>query len=371
MHNDFLPHNKLQNLLDVLHNQGYSCLGPQVQSHSISYQPLTQVNDLAIGIEIEQSPGLYRIHQKQHSRYFSWSNGPQALKPLTFSAHEKLWSSHKDSQGSPEFKLTEIDVKPLAIIGIRPCDLAALSLQDQHFMQTSVVDSKYQQRRDSLFLIAVNCSHPSSTCFCHSTGDGPAINNTQNIQYDIVLDELDDGFVIKAGSEKAKQILTLLPLQTATSEHMQQAKEQTHKAQTSQIRELPGKNLQQQLFDRLDHDQWKKIADRCLSCGNCTMVCPSCFCYRETELAELNGESSQHSREWDSCFSEGHSYIHGFTVRSETQLRYRQWLTHKLGGWHQQFGRSGCVGCGRCISWCPVGIDLTEEVKTLLETNHV
>jgi len=117
----------------------------------------------------------------------------------------------------------------------------------------------------------------------------------------------------------------------------------------------------------LDNDAWHDIAARCLSCGNCTLVCPTCFCHSENDVAELDGKTSSHYRDWDSCFSQGHSYIHGITIRSETSQRYRQWLTHKFASWHDQYGRSGCVGCGRCITWCPVGIDVTESITQLVE----
>jgi ferredoxin len=141
--------------------------------------------------------------------------------------------------------------------------------------------------------------------------------------------------------------------------------QQQRYAAEAQQRTLPGRDLQAPLFARLSHPQWQAIGERCLACGNCTAVCPTCFCHSEQEHPALDGGGSEHVREWDSCFTPGHSYIHGVVIRAETSQRYRQWLTHKLGSWHEQYGRSGCVGCGRCITWCPVGIDITEEVTTI------
>ncbi|MEN8176169.1 MAG: 4Fe-4S dicluster domain-containing protein, partial [Pseudomonadota bacterium] len=98
-----------------------------------------------------------------------------------------------------------------------------------------------------------------------------------------------------------------------------------------------------------------------------TSVCPSCFCHSHEEETELGGRRSTHVRRWDSCFNEGHSLMHGHPLRRDIVHRYRQWLSHKLGDWHDQYGRSGCTGCGRCITWCPVGIDITASVTRLLE----
>ena len=119
------------------------------------------------------------------------------------------------------------------------------------------------------------------------------------------------------------------------------------------------------LYDNLEHPRWSDTAGRCLSCGNCTMVCPTCFCSTVEDVTDVSGTQAERVRHWDSCFTSEHSYIHGGATRVTTKARYRQWLTHKLASWIDQFGTSGCVGCGRCITWCPVGIDITEEVRVI------
>jgi len=361
----FLPRESLAELVEALQIKGYRCLGPQVRDGAIVYDTIDSVDDLPTGVRLTQAPGAYRVERKDSPRTFAWANGPQALKPLTFAPVETLWNAARNDSGALEFKQVPANAAPVAVIGVRACDLAALSLQEQHFLQTGNTDAWYRARRDTLLLVAVNCTHPSDTCFCASTGDGPAATGG----FDLVLDELEDGFVIHAGSLAGQDILTALELEEITDEQTDAAIEATRAAIQAQTRTLPAGNLYAQLFDNLEHPQWEDIAARCLSCGNCTSVCPTCFCYRETETAQLDGRLSVHAREWDSCFAQGHSYIHGLTIRHDTRLRYRQWLTHKLGGWHEQFGRSGCVGCGRCISWCPVGIDITAEVAVILGTS--
>ncbi|MGA9163211.1 MAG: 4Fe-4S dicluster domain-containing protein, partial [Thiobacillus sp.] len=235
------------------------------------------------------------------------------------------------------------------------------ALQDAHFLREGRRDPHYAQRRERLFLVAVQCAEPAATCFCASTGDGP----TPTAGYDISLAELADGFVTVAGSAKGEAVLNALNLPAATPQQIEAARQQGQAAAAAQTRGLPGRNLREALMSRLEHPRWDEAAARCLACGNCTAVCPTCFCHAERDEPSLDGYASEHGRIWDSCFGEAHGHLHGFNVRPDIRSRYRQWLTHKLATWHDQFGRSGCVGCGRCIAWCPAGIDLTEEVAAL------
>ena len=357
----FIPRSGLQDLLDTLQGEGYRCIGPTVHEGAIVFEEINSVTSLPQGVSEAQAPGSYRLIQSDSPRYFAWANGPQALKPLVFAPREVLWTCRQDKEGGMDFQVEEPASQPIAVLGARPCDLAALYLNDQHFLQQQYPDPHYLAQRQQLLLIAVNCTHPADTCFCASTGDGPRAH----FGYDLALTELEEGFVVEIHSDVGKQLAQKLALQEVTTHQLQQVDVAMKQATEKQQRQLPSRDLNKTLFDNLDHSQWADVGERCLSCGNCTAVCPTCFCHQEDEVSDIQGKVSNHYREWDSCFTQGHSYIHGITIRPDTPKRYRQWLTHKLGSWHDQYGRSGCVGCGRCITWCPVGIDITQEVAAI------
>jgi ferredoxin len=333
-----------------------------VRDGTIVFDQIERAAQLPWGVLDEQAPGQYRL-KAGGERCFAWANGPQALKPLTFAPRETLWRAESGERGEVRFTETLPAVTPTAVIGVRSCDLAALQLQDQHFCYGNYADSYYNRRRRSLFLVAVDCAHPAATCFCASTGDGPAASSG----FDVALSELDDGFLLRAKSDRGLALLDALPVVPGSEAQLAEAARERDAAATKQSRALPGRNLKDGLMSRLQSPRWDGVAARCLSCGNCTSVCPTCFCHSEGEAPTIDGRLAEHNRQWDSCFTPGHSYIHGWTVRASTRLRYRQWLTHKLGTWHDQYGRSGCVGCGRCITWCPVGIDLTAQARALLD----
>jgi len=357
----FLPIAQLSLLVVKLTALGYRCLGPTVENGAIVMRELDAPDGLPRGLQAEQAPGRYRLTQDPLNRYFAWANGPQAIKPLAFAPKESLWRVARDDAGALQFAAVPPTAPAQAIIGVRACDLAALALQDAHFLHEGRRDAHYAKRREQLFLVAVQCAEPGATCFCASTGDGP----TPTAGYDLALAELAEGFVAVAGSAKGGEVLNALRLAPATPQQIDAARQQGLAAAAAQTRSLPGRNLRDALMSRLEHPRWDEVAARCLACGNCTAVCPTCFCHAEIDEPALDGQASEHARIWDSCFGESHGYLHGFNVRPDIRSRYRQWLTHKLATWHDQFGRSGCVGCGRCIAWCPTGIDLTEEVAAL------
>jgi ferredoxin len=357
-----LGRGRAQALVDVLAAAGYAVYGPRVRGAAVVLDRLADASEMPWGVLDHPEPGRYVLGRGDAARCFAWNQLAQGLKPLVFAPREVLWSVERSPDGRLRFQAARVEPERVAVIGVRACDLAGLALLDRHFLGADGAAGAYAARRASLFIVGVDCARSASTCFCASTGDGPALQDG----YDIGLSEVDAGFLVWAGSDAGAELVARLPLQEAGPAQLAAAAEGCSAAAGSQTRGLPSRHLARALFRVLDHEQWQAVARRCLGCGSCTAVCPTCFCHALSTEAELDGSRARQVREWDSCFGAGHSLLHGSPLRADRLTRYRQWLTHKLGAWHEQYGRSGCVGCGRCIAWCPVGIDLTAEVEALV-----
>jgi len=357
-----LPKSLFQRLLDTLQTMGYRVVGPAVRDGAVMWETIRQVADLPIGWRDVQEPGRYRLEQTGVTRIFGVVHGPQSVKPLAFAPREPLLVIERKN-GQVSAQPTLPNSEKVAVLGVRACDLAGLAIQDHIFLKDAYRDPYYRTRRDGLFLIAVNCTRALATCFCASMDTGPRAG----ARFDLALTELDEVFLVEAGSAAGQEMVRALSLAPATATQVREAEQQIEACASSQTRQLDRSHLPQALYDAHEHPRWDDVAARCLACGNCTMVCPTCFCHAVEEVPDLAQTRTEHSRLWDSCFTQDHGYIHGKNVRPAIKDRYRMWLTHKLASWIDQFGTSGCVGCGRCITWCPVGIDLTEELPALLK----
>ncbi|MFO0978800.1 MAG: 4Fe-4S dicluster domain-containing protein [Planctomycetaceae bacterium] len=353
----------LQHLVDALISAGYDVIGPTIDQCAVIYDQITSVSQLPRGWSDSQEPGRYRLHHGDHSKYFGFAVGPHSWKKYLFPPQSIVSTATRCENG---WQLsTDVPAPPrLAFLGVRACELAAIEIQDRVFLHGPWIDPIYKARREAAFIIAVNCTSAASTCFCSSTNTGPKCR----AGFDLALTEIASGFVIETGSESGRAIAAALPLEPVAEQHRAEAAAATAQAEAMMTRELKTDDLHDLLLGNLKHPHWEDVAKRCLSCTNCTMVCPTCFCSTVTEVSDLTGDHVERERKWDSCFNIDFSYMNGTPVRNSIASRYRQWLTHKLASWQDQFGTLGCVGCGRCITWCPPGIDLTEEVAKLRDS---
>ena len=355
----------LDDLFEALLGRGYTLIGPTVRQRAVVYDEIRLTADLPVGVTDEQEGGTYRISENGDGGLFSHNVGPNSWKSHLFPSRLRLWRARRDGDGALRVEEEPPEERPLAFIGVRSCDLHAIAVQDRTFVDGPYVDRDYQSRRRKCFIVAVNCGQAAATCFCASMNTGPKAESG----FDLALTELLDGdghrFVVEVGSERGAEVLAELPTRPAGETDERGAREAVERAASQQVRELDTTDIRDLLYSNLEHPRWDEVADRCLSCGNCTLVCPTCFCTTVEDVTDLAGQEAEHVRQWDSCFSLEHSYIHGGSVRATTRARYRQWMTHKLATWIDQFGTSGCIGCGRCITWCPVAIDITEEAAAI------
>jgi sulfhydrogenase subunit beta (sulfur reductase) len=359
----------LQALFDALRRRGYRVVGPTLRDGAILYDDIADVADLPRGWTDEQDGGRYRLRRRDDDALFGYAVGPHSWKKFLHPPHRLLWSAERDGRG-----VTVTSAPPAAdkyaFIGVRACDLNAIAVQDRVLTGGTFVDPSYRERRRNTFILALNCSVAGGTCFCVSMQTGPKAAGG----YDLALTELADGpehrFVIDAGSDEGSSILGEVSHRPATDDEIAQAESIVARTAAGMGRHMRADDVHDLLLRNLEHPRWNEVADRCLTCSNCTMVCPTCFCTTVEDASDLTAARTQRTQRWDSCFTMDFSYVHGGSVRSQTRSRYRQWMTHKLATWWDQFGTSGCVGCGRCITWCPVGIDITEEVAAIRDSER-
>ncbi len=355
---------RLGRLIDVLHEHGYEVVGPTVRDGAIVYDTLSGVADLPSGWTDEQAGGTYRLKRREDTALFGYTVGPQSWKGYLHPPVLTLWQAQRDEHG---FTITPPpdDVPRRAFFGVRACELAAIRIQDRVFLEGAYVDPAYQSRRERSFIVAVNCGQAGNTCFCVSMGSGPRAEAGYDIALTEVLTPERHYFVADAGTSAGLAVLAAVDATPAALAETAAATDVTARAARQMGRTLDTTGLKDLLYANADHPRWDEVAARCLTCGNCTMVCPTCFCTTVEDVNDLTGQQAERRRRWDSCFTIDFSYIHGGSIRQTPKSRYRQWMTHKLASWVDQFGTAGCVGCGRCITWCPVGIDITEEAAAI------
>ncbi|HEY2386498.1 MAG TPA: 4Fe-4S dicluster domain-containing protein [Candidatus Binatia bacterium] len=354
----------LGSLLQALRDDGHQLVGPTVRDGAIVYAEIAGLEDLPQGWTETQEAGTYRLHRRDDDALFGYALGPQSWKQFFFAPRVRLWQARRG--GNETFTIVEESGSPprLALIGARSCDLHAIAIQDRVFLREGAEDPDYAARRAGTFVVAVNCGQAGGTCFCVSMKTGPRVSEG----FDLALTELLDvphRFLVELGSARGAALLGRVVSAPASDTDRVAADEIVERTARSMGRTLDTGGIKELLYGSYEHRRWDEVATRCLACANCTLVCPTCFCATVEDVTDLTGDHAERWRRWDSCFTLDHSYLHGGSVRSSTRARYRQWLTHKLATWIDQFGTSGCVGCGRCVTWCPVAIDITQEVAAI------
>jgi len=365
--NVVLERQHLQQLLDVLTKRGYRIVGPTVRDRAIILDELGSVADLPAGWTDEQDGGTYRLKKRADEALFGYVVGPHSWKKFLLQPQMRLWQARR--VGSTFEVLAGSEETPrFAFIGVRSCDLHAIATQDKVFVAGEYADPSYRSRRENILVVAVNCGQAGGTCFCVSMKTGPKVTFGFDLALTEVLDVDGHYFLVEVGTELGAEVLREVSHREAREEEKAAAESVIARCSGQMGRSLDTTEIKELLYRNYEHPRWDDVAGRCLTCGNCAMVCPTCFCTTVEDFTDLSGERAERRRRMDVCFTMDFSYIHGGSIRSSAMARYRQWMTHKLATWIDQFGVSGCVGCGRCITWCPVAIDITEETRAIRES---
>ncbi len=375
----------LQALIEALHARGYAVLGPTVRSGTVATGPVSGVDDLPRGVGDEQAPGSYRLRQRDDDAFFGFAAPAQSAKPVFFPADALLWRGRRspDRRGfdleprNAEGDDGDGDGADRGTAGGRPVRTprrpGLRRRRGRHPRpgphQPSVhrpalrrpAGGRLRRRRrllrpgrDLLLRLDRDRPGPRPGRARSSTWSSPSCSTAAGT-----------GSSSPWAASAVPRCSTTSPSAPVAPADAASAAEVTERATGAMGRRLDPQGLKELLYAAVDSPRWAEVAGRCLSCSNCTMVCPTCFCTSVEDVADLTGDRVERHRAWDSCFTSAFSYIHGGTVRESASSRYRQWMTHKLAAWQDQFGTSGCVGCGRCVTWCPVGIDITEEAAAL------
>ncbi|HTI13503.1 MAG TPA: 4Fe-4S dicluster domain-containing protein [Dictyobacter sp.] len=359
-------------LLTTLRAQGYHVIGPTIREEAIVYDTITEPEDLPIGYTDEQGGGHYRLKKREDKALFGYAVGPHSWKKFLHPPLIRLWQAKRTGKNMQISTEEQHNQTSYAFIGVRSCEIHAIQIQDNVFLRNDYIDPIYQERRQGLFIVAINCGQAGGTCFCTSMQTGPQVTTGYDIALTEIIDEQGHYFVAQSGTAQGAEVMSTLTHRPATADDLTKAEQivantAQHMGRQMVVSPIEMKGL---LTRNLEHPRWNDVAQRCLSCTNCTMACPTCFCTTVEDVTDLKDEQTARVRKWDSCFTVDFSYVAGGSVRTSPRSRYRQWMTHKLSTWFEQFGSSGCVGCGRCITWCPVGIDITAEVRAIHESEQ-
>ncbi len=256
----------------------------------------------------------------------------------------------------------------ILLFGVHPCDVNAILKLDKFFLE-NLKDVYYQNRRKKTIIVALNCVEPGENSFCKSMESGPIIEKG----YDILLTDIGEKYLIEIGSKIGNKLIKGLNLPIASNKDLKN-KEKRCKITEKKVKKIIDSNWLPKLAEEnLDHEIWIDLSERggvagsfpCLSCGSCSLVCPTCYCYDVYDILELSLKKGKRIRELDSCqlLEYGEVALDG-NFRKERKDRIRHWMFCKFGAAAGD-KKSNCVGCGRCIRVCPSKIDITQVAKAL------
>lgn len=337
----------------------YIVISPVYEDGVIQYKENKEFDRIPFGKFQIETAGNCFISQRQ-SGFFTYVRPYNSIKTFLRPEEEILFRVFKKDEELTFEMLT--NSKPMAFFDVRKCDLKALQILDRVFLDENFKDKHYDDLRQNIFIVAVNCIEPSNVCFCESM----AVDFNKDYDADLVITELKVGFLLETKTPKGEGLIGKFNFVKANAEDVEEKYRVLSDTVAKIKRKLNTENLKEILYQKIDNEYWEILGKRCFSCMSCTKSCPTCFCFNITEKNYEEGHSDR-IRVADSCFNQEFATMHKFNLRDRTSYRYRHWLLHKMAYWQDQFGTYGCVGCGRCITWCPAKIDIQVETNRLRE----
>ena len=304
---------------------------------------------------------LFKALEKGMEPLVDYSNTRNAPKNFFFPKTETMMRYMRTERGM-ELSGEEEEAKEAVLFGARPCDVRSFVLLDYLFDQEKYRDSYYIDKREKTTIISLACIHPPySTCFCTSVGGHPMSEEGA----DVLLTDIGDNYLAEFITPKGEKLLEKMGDLPAADGSADEKKKALSESAEKEIKShIPGKEIKPWLDDNFEHPFWDTIHQSCLACGTCTYLCPTCHCFDISD--EVKGSDGKRIRTWDSCmywlFTKETS---GHNPRTSQKQRWRQRLMHKFKYFVDNFDEIACVGCGRCVRYCPVNIDIRKIVTDI------
>ena len=351
----------IRSLLALLREDGFRIVAPSHTGGTVTLAEIADPDELAVGLALEAGPGRTRVISSP--AMFGSIGGPESMKRWQHPAQKLIWQGERGKEGFTGSAVVEESAGPVAFFGVRACDLAGARV---------LAKAVRRPLGEQDLVISLRCTSSAPTCFCTTMGTGPDVAPEAA---DLILTEVLEPkhrFIATAASDRGSALLARVDAKPATEADVKAADQLVAAVAASMAKAFDPQEARM-VLDRPTTSGWEEVGARCMACGNCTAVCPTCFCVTVVDRTDPAATKAERIMKWDSCYTPGFSEMHGGPVRSQISSRYRQWVSHKVSWWWEQFGTAGCVGCGRCIVWCPVGIDIRKEVAAAIErsTAHV
>lgn len=325
--------------------------------------------DYHVFIPVKEDDNFYNFEALGQNDIFDFDYKNTRLSPKSFALpqSERMFefSLNKEDKDRSILKEAENDYSPKALIGIRPCDANAFNAVNANFNNPEFKDPWWTKHRDSLVLVGLGCNEPDSTCFCTSVGGGPFDEKG----LDILLFDLNEDVLIRPITEKGSTLLETASITQEADNNLAKKADELKAASEKKISshvatdKLKSKNV----LELFNASFWDDIAFSCINCGTCTFLCPTCWCFDIQD--ETTYDQGDRIRNWDSCmFPLFTLHASGHNPRSEKVQRVRQRFMHKLKYYVDKYDNGiACVGCGRCVKYCPVNIDIREVIRLMNE----